>query len=123
MFGAEVDSGAARATAPTDHARSGATHVRPFRAAIAAGVPSIMAAHIVAPALDPSGAPASLSEPIVSGLLRGTLGFDGVVITDALDAAALADIPADRIVLDAVNARIDQLLMPRSCTPARRAGR
>src|SRR4051812_16160143 len=89
-----------------------ATHVPPFRAAIAAGVPSIMAAHIVAPALDPSGAPASLSEPIVTGLLRDTLHYDGVVITDALSAAALADIPPDQIVLDAVHAGIDQLLMP-----------
>jgi beta-N-acetylhexosaminidase len=91
-----------------------ATHVPPYRAAIAAGVPSIMAAHIVAPALDPSGRPASLSGPIVTGLLRGTLHYDGVVITDALDAAALADIPADQIVLDAINAGVDQLLMPKN---------
>src|SRR3954451_11205728 len=100
--------------AVTDETRAQimATHVPPFRAAIAAGVPSIMAAHIVAPALDASGRPASLSRPIVTGLLRGTLHYDGVVITDALDAAALADIPADRIVLDAVDAGIDQLLMP-----------
>jgi beta-N-acetylhexosaminidase len=89
-----------------------ATHVPPFRAAIAAGAQSIMAAHIVAPALDPSGRPASLSKPIVTGLLRDRLHFDGVVITDALSAAALADIPPGQIVLDAVDAGIDQLLMP-----------
>jgi len=89
-----------------------ATHVPPFRAAIDAGVPSVMAAHIVAPALDPSGAPASLSKPIVTGLLRHTLHYDGVVITDALDAAALAGIPADQVVLDAIKAGNDQLLMP-----------
>ncbi|MER7273203.1 glycoside hydrolase family 3 N-terminal domain-containing protein [Dactylosporangium sp. NPDC000244] len=100
--------------AVTDESRAQimATHVPPFRAAIAAGVPSIMAAHIVAPALDPSGAPASLSRPIVTGLLREQLHYDGVVITDALDAAALADIPPDRIALDAINAGVDQLLMP-----------
>jgi beta-N-acetylhexosaminidase len=91
-----------------------ATHVPPFRAAITAGVPSIMAAHIVAPALDPSGAPASLSKPIVTGLLRDTLHYDGVVITDALDAAALGSIPADQIVLDAIEAGDDQLLMPKN---------
>jgi beta-N-acetylhexosaminidase len=90
-----------------------ATHVPPFRAAIAAGAQSVMAAHIVAPALDPSRRPASLSKPIVTGLLRDQLHFNGVVITDALDAAALADIPADQIVLDAVDAGIDQLLMPK----------
>jgi beta-N-acetylhexosaminidase len=106
--------------AVTDETRAEimATHVLPFRAVIAAGVPSIMAAHIVAPALDPSGRPASLSRPIVTGLLRGTLHYDGVVITDALDAAALADIPADQIVLDAINAGIDQLLMPKNVPAA-----
>ncbi|WP_344617259.1 glycoside hydrolase family 3 protein [Dactylosporangium salmoneum] len=89
-----------------------ATHVPPFVAAIAAGVPSIMAAHIVAPALDPSGAPASLSRPIVTGLLRERLRFDGVVVTDALDAAALAGLTQEQIVLGALDAGIDQLLMP-----------
>jgi beta-N-acetylhexosaminidase len=100
--------------AVTDESREQilATHVPPFRALIAAGVPSIMAAHIVAPALDPSGTPASLSRPIVTGLLRDTLHFDGVVITDALDAAALAGIPPDQVVLRAIDAGIDQLLMP-----------
>ena len=90
-----------------------ATHVPPFRASIAAGAQSVMAAHIVAPALDPSGRPASLSRPIVTGLLRDRLHFNGVVITDALDAAALNDISNDQIVLDAVDAGIDQLLMPK----------
>jgi beta-N-acetylhexosaminidase len=88
------------------------TDVPPFRAAIAAGTQSIMAAHIVAPALDPSGRPASLSKPIVTGILRDTLHYNGVVITDALSAAALADIPADEIILDAIDAGVDELLMP-----------
>jgi beta-N-acetylhexosaminidase len=86
--------------------------VPPFRAAIAAGSPSIMVAHIVAPALDPSGLPASLSQPIVTGLLRDTLHYDGVVVTDALSAAALAGIPANEVILDAINAGDDELLMP-----------
>jgi beta-N-acetylhexosaminidase len=88
------------------------TDVPPFRAAIAAGTKSIMAAHIIAPALDPSRRPASLSRPIVTGLLRNTLKYDGVVVTDALDAAALADIPRDQVILDAIDAGIDELLMP-----------
>ena len=101
--------------AVTDETRAQimATHVPPFRAAIAAGVSSIMAAHIIAPALDPSGLPASLSKPIITGLLRGTLHYNGVVITDALDAAALNDYSNEQIVLDAVGAGVDQLLMPR----------
>jgi beta-N-acetylhexosaminidase len=90
------------------------THVPPFKAAIAAGATSIMAAHIIAPALDPTNSPASLSKPIITGLLRNTLHFDGVVVTDALEAAALADYTDQQIVLDAVNAGVDQLLMPRN---------
>ncbi|MDI5961776.1 glycoside hydrolase family 3 protein [Streptantibioticus silvisoli] len=100
--------------AVTDRTRAEimAEDVPPFRAAITAGVQSVMAAHIVAPALDPSGAPASLSRPIVTGLLRDTLHYDGVVITDSLSAAALGGIAPDRIVLDAINAGDDELLMP-----------
>ncbi len=89
-----------------------ATDIPPFRAAIRAGVKSIMAAHIVAPALDPSGTPASLSKPIVTGLLRHTLDYNGVVVTDSLGAGALAGIPPDQVALDAVNAGDDELLMP-----------
>jgi beta-N-acetylhexosaminidase len=89
------------------------THVPPFLAAIAAGTTSVMAAHIVAPSLDPSGAPASLSKPIITGLLRDRLHYNGVVITDALDAAALDGYTNEQIVVDAVNAGVDQLLMPR----------
>ncbi len=53
------------------------------------GADEIMAAHIVAPALDPTGAPASLSKPMVTGILRNQLHYDGVVVTDALNAEAL----------------------------------
>ena len=61
----------------------------PFRAAIAAGVPSVMTTHITFPALDPD-APATLSPAILDGLLRGELGFDGVVISDDLEMAGVA---------------------------------
>jgi len=62
----------------------------PFRAAIAAGVDSVMLAHITAPALesDPDK-PASISYNVVTGLLKQKLGFKGLVITDALDMGAL----------------------------------
>jgi beta-N-acetylhexosaminidase len=84
----------------------------PFRAAIAAGTDEIMAAHIIAPALDPSGAPASVSAPIVTGLLRDQLHYDGVVVTDALSAAALESIPDDQRAVRAFEAGDDILLMP-----------
>jgi beta-N-acetylhexosaminidase len=60
----------------------------PFRAAIHAGVQAVMAGHLVAPALD--DAPASLSRPILTGLLRGELGFEGLIVTDALEMAAVS---------------------------------
>jgi beta-N-acetylhexosaminidase len=88
------------------------THLPPFRAAIAAGVKSIMVGHVIAPALDASRTPASLSRPIVTGLLRDSLHYDGVVVTDALNAGALADRPGNQVVLDAINAGVDELLMP-----------
>ena len=62
----------------------------PFEAAIAAGTKVVMVSNASYPALDPSGAPAVFSHTIVTGLLRGQLGFTGVVISDALDAGAVA---------------------------------
>lgn len=58
----------------------------PFRAAIAAGTRTIMTSHIVVPALDPDH-PATFSHRILTGLLREELGFEGVIVTDALDMA------------------------------------
>jgi beta-N-acetylhexosaminidase len=84
----------------------------PFRTAIADGVDVIMAAHIIMPALDPSMAPASVSKPIVTGLLRDQLHYNGVVVTDSLGAAALDNIPTDQRALQALEAGDDQLLMP-----------
>lgn len=58
--------------------------LEPFRAAIGAGVDSMMTAHVCYPALDPAGVPATLSAPMLGGLLRDEMGFDGLVVTDAL---------------------------------------
>jgi beta-N-acetylhexosaminidase len=83
----------------------------PFRAAIEADVPLLMTAHVAYPALDPSGAPATLSHPILTGLLRDKLGFRGAVVTDALDMYAIAHnfAPGDAAI-DAVLAGNDLLL-------------
>jgi beta-glucosidase-like glycosyl hydrolase len=63
----------------------------PFRAGIAAGADAVMTAHIQLPALDPAEfSPATLSRPIVSGLLRGELKFDGLVYTDSMGMDAIA---------------------------------
>ncbi|MEU4730649.1 glycoside hydrolase family 3 N-terminal domain-containing protein [Streptomyces sp. NPDC023588] len=85
----------------------------PFRAAVEAGVDAIMTAHIVFPALDPSGDPATLSRPIVTGILRERLGFQGVVVTDALDMAGVRQkYGNDRVPVLALLAGCDQLLNP-----------
>ncbi|MFD3325897.1 glycoside hydrolase family 3 protein [Streptomyces sp. NPDC058701] len=85
----------------------------PFRAAVEAGVDAIMTAHIVFPALDPSGDPATLSRPIVTGILRERLGFRGVVVTDALDMAGVRQkYGDDRVPVLALLAGCDQLLNP-----------
>lgn len=62
----------------------------PFRAAIAAGVPMLMSAHVVFPALD-ANRPATLSRRILGDLLRHELEFDGVLVSDALEMKAIAD--------------------------------
>ncbi len=85
----------------------------PFQAAIDAGVPAIMTAHISVPALDPSEDPATLSEPIMTGILREEMGYDGVVITDALDMAGASETYGnDRVPVLALKAGVDMLLMP-----------
>ncbi|MCF6471703.1 glycoside hydrolase family 3 protein [Nonomuraea sp. MG754425] len=61
----------------------------PFRAAIEAGVRSIMSGHLLVPALDPS-LPATLSRTVLTELLRGELGFDGMLVTDAIEMQAVA---------------------------------
>lgn len=68
----------------------------PFKAAIAAGVDSIMVAHVTAPAIEPDpNRPASISEKIVTGMLKDQMGFQGLVVTDALDMAGLTKIFAN----------------------------
>ncbi|WP_324650255.1 glycoside hydrolase family 3 protein [Georgenia sp. H159] len=85
----------------------------PFRAAIEAGTDSIMTAHIVVPALDPSGRPATFSYPILTEVLREELGFDGVIVTDSLSMQGARDEFGDeRVPVEAILAGADQMLMP-----------
>nr|WP_236570254.1 glycoside hydrolase family 3 protein [Streptomyces mexicanus] len=87
----------------------------PFRAAIKAGIDSIMTAHIQFPALDDSGDPATLSRPILTGILREELGYDGVVITDSLGMEGVrSKYGDDRVPVLALKAGVDQLLNPPS---------
>ena len=84
----------------------------PFRAAIARGVDTIMTAHVVLRSVDPSGAPATMSRPILTGLLRSELGYDGLVVTDALDmGGATGTYPPDVAPVEAFKAGADQLVL------------
>lgn len=86
----------------------------PFRTAIEAGVGTIMTAHVVYPAIDPRGLPATLSRVIITDLLKGALGFQGAVVTDALMMQGVLDAAgteADAAVA-AVRAGCDALLYP-----------
>lgn len=87
-----------------------AVELRPFRAAIEAGVGAIMSGHVVYTALDPS-APATLSKLVLTGLLRGELGFDGLVLTDAMDMAAALRGGAAASVRAALNAGVDLVML------------
>jgi beta-N-acetylhexosaminidase len=86
----------------------------PFRAAIAAGAGSVMTAHLSIPALEPdSNTPATLSHNILTGLLRDELGFEGLVVTDAMDMGGITvRFAPGEAAVRAVAAGTDALLMP-----------
>nr|WP_229789560.1 glycoside hydrolase family 3 N-terminal domain-containing protein [Pilimelia terevasa] len=83
----------------------------PFRAGIAAGAGLVMTGHLDLRAVDP-GTPAAFSRPVVTGLLREQLGYDGVVVTDALNMAPARRWPPAEAALRALLAGNDLLLMP-----------
>ena len=62
----------------------------PFRAAIKAGIPAIMTSHVLFPALEPERIPATMSRRILTGILRGEFGFDGIIISDCMEMQAIA---------------------------------
>ena len=74
----------------SDRARLDAVELEPFRRAIRQGLPAIMTAHVRYPALD-AEAPATLSRPVLTDLLRNQLGFEGVTLTDDMEMRAILD--------------------------------
>jgi beta-N-acetylhexosaminidase len=88
-----------------------ACELLPFQAAIAAGLEAIMTAHVVYHAWD-SHLPATLSSAILTGILRGTMGFQGVIISDDLGMAAASEtMPWEEVPVCALRAGIDLLLI------------
>ena len=85
----------------------------PFRAAVNAGVGAIMSFHGAMPALDSSNVPGTLSPKVLTGLLRGEMGFRGIIISDAMDMRGVLDTyGADEAVKRAITAGIDVLIQP-----------
>lgn len=97
-----------------DRARLEELELVPFRAAIKAGVGSIMTGHLNVPSLEPDpSTPATLSHNILTGVLRDQLGFEGLVITDALDMGGITvRFAPGEAAVRAVLAGADALLMP-----------
>jgi beta-N-acetylhexosaminidase len=109
-----VDSHLSLATVPGDRHELESTELVPFRAAIRAGISSIMPGHLAVPALEPdTRVPATLSRNILTGLLRGRMKFRGLVITDALEMGGVTSLyPPGEVAVRAVEAGTDVLLMP-----------
>ena len=110
----ETDSHLSLPTITAGWARFDTLELVPFRAAIAAGVDAVMSAHIALPALDPGEHRAgTLSPPILTGLLRDSLHFKGLVATDALSMGAIVkEVGPEEAPILAFLAGSDLLLMP-----------
>ena len=109
--GAAANTDDAVVRIPRSRAELERVDLAPFRAAIAAGAPLVMVGHGRYPALDRFRI-ASQSQPIIDGLLRGELGFAGVVVTDSLEArASLATGSLEKVAERAVRAGADLLLL------------
>jgi len=111
-----TDSHLSLAQVTGDRSRLDAVELAPFRKAIGAGVDSVMVAHVTVPALEPDANRVATTSPvIVKDLLRQQLGFQGIVVTDALDMAGLTRLYAantGRAAVDAFKAGSDLLLIP-----------
>jgi len=106
-----VDSHRSMPTLDVSRARLDEVELLPFRAAVEEGVASVMMGHLAVPALDPTGAPATISRPIID-VLRRDLGFKGLIVSDAFDMGGMTErfTPAEAAVR-AIEAGEDQVLM------------
>ncbi len=111
-----VDSHVSLPLVAHDRERLDRVELPPFEAAMQANVAGIMSAHVTFPAIDPQpGRPATLSQPVLTGLLRQQLGYQGLVVTDSLEMGALgeAGYPPSKAAVAAFDAGADLLLFNR----------
>ncbi len=120
-----VDSHVSLPVIAGDRARLDTVELPPFRAAIAAGTDAVMVGHLGVPALTAGEVePATLSPALATDLLRRQLGFQGIVITDAMTMGALRDLPGmgpGELAVRAVQAGADIVLFPPDLDAARDA--
>jgi beta-N-acetylhexosaminidase len=107
------DSHMQMATLDQPRERIESVELAPFRAAIEHRVDAIMTAHMAVPAFDAGNIPATISQNVLTGLLRNELGFKGIIVTDAMEMEGLASAysPGEAAVR-AIEAGADVLLMP-----------
>ena len=102
-----------------DRARLDAVELPPFRAAIEEGVGGVMSAHIALPRIEAPSLPATLSQRMLTGVLRGELRFKGLVFTDAMNMRGIvAHYPDGEAAVRAIKAGADVLLYPPSVEQA-----
>lgn len=90
-----------------------AAEFMPFQAGMDAGVHMVMVSHVSAPNLSGDNTPCSLSGEVITNLLRGELGYQGIVITDAMNMSAITEYyGADEAAVMALKAGADMILMP-----------
>jgi beta-N-acetylhexosaminidase len=108
-----VDSHLGLGTISGDRQRLDEVELVPFKAAIRKGVEGIMTAHLTVPAIEPEEIPATVSPAVLTGLLRKELGFQGLIVTDAMDMKGLTKVfPPGEAGVRALLAGADILLMP-----------
>jgi beta-glucosidase-like glycosyl hydrolase/CubicO group peptidase (beta-lactamase class C family) len=109
-----VDSHVDLSVVGGDRARLESVELPPFRAAIAAGTSTIMTGHLAVPAIEPNAElPATMSSNILTGLLRRELGYQGIIVTDALDMGGVTvRYPPGEVAVRSVEAGADVLLVP-----------
>jgi beta-N-acetylhexosaminidase len=106
-----VDSHLGLPVVPHDRPRLDQIELAPFKAAIAAGAEAVMVAHVEMPSLDKTAGPATFSHPVITGLLREELGFQGLIVSDAMNMNAVTQLgTAGDNAVKAFNAGIDVIL-------------
>jgi beta-N-acetylhexosaminidase len=108
-----IDSHISLPVLATDWARLDSIELVPFRSAIVAGVTGVMSAHIAMPGVDGGlMRPATVAPSILTGILRDSLGFNGLVITDALNMGGVGNVYGAEAAVRAFRAGADVLLQP-----------